>query len=134
LNISIVVSDYPQNKSVTLVTVNGFIDTLTAPEFEQKFLSTLEQKNLKLIVDLKGVNYISSAGWGVFISEIRRIRSQKGDLVLAGMVPAVSEVFGLLEFNSFLRAFPDVESAAQKGFEKFPAKEQAGHPEPGDKK
>jgi len=97
--------------------VKGLIDTATAPEFEEKFLTVLGEKKFKLVVDLKDVNYISSAGWGIFISEIKRIRNQKGDLVLVGMNPEVSEVFELLEFNTILKSFPNVESAVEKGFE-----------------
>src|ERR1700690_516512 len=110
-NISVSISEHPQNKDITLLAVKGFIDTTTAPEFEKKFLSVLGDKKFKLVVDLKDVNYISSAGWGIFISEIKRIRNQKGDLVLVGMNPEVSEVFELLEFNTILKSFPNVESA-----------------------
>ena len=117
-NISVNVSEHPQNKDITLFSVRGFIDTTTAPEFEKKFQSVLGEKKYKLIVDLKDVNYISSAGWGIFISEIKRIRNQKGDLVLAGMNSEVSEVFELLEFNTILKSFPNVETAIKKGFEK----------------
>jgi anti-sigma B factor antagonist len=114
--ISVNVSEHPQNKEITLMAVKGFIDTTTAPEFEKQFLTVLGEKKFKLVVDLKDVNYISSAGWGIFISEIKRIRNQKGDLVLVGMNPEVSEVFELLEFNTILKSFPNVESAVQKGF------------------
>ena len=117
-NISISVSEHPQNKDITLLAVKGFIDTTTAPEFEKKFLSVLGEKKFKLVVDLKDVNYISSAGWGIFISEIKRIRNQKGDLILAGMNPEVSEVFELLEFNTILKSFPNIDAAVKKGFDK----------------
>jgi anti-sigma B factor antagonist len=117
-NISVSISEYPQNKDVTLLAVKGFIDTTTAPEFEKKFQTVLGEKKYKLVVDLKDVNYISSAGWGIFISEIKRIRNQKGDLLLVGMNPEVSEVFELLEFNTILKAFPNVEMAVKKCFEK----------------
>jgi anti-sigma B factor antagonist len=115
-NISVIISECPQNKAITLLAVKGFIDTVTAPEFEKKFLSVLGDKKFKLVIDLKDVNYISSAGWGIFISEIKRIRNQKGDLVLVGMNPEVSEIFELLEFDTFLKTFPTVESAVQKAF------------------
>ncbi len=117
-NISVNVSEYSQNRDITLFSVKGFIDTTTAPEFEKKFLSVLNEKKYKLVVDLKDVNYISSAGWGIFISEIKRIRNQKGDLVLVGMNPEVSEVFELLEFNTILKSYPNVETAVKKSFEK----------------
>jgi len=117
-NISVDISEVPQSRDITLLAVKGFIDTTTAPEFERKFLSVLGDKKFKLVVDLKDVNYISSAGWGIFISEIKRIRGQKGDLVLVGMNPEVTEVFELLEFNTILKSFPDVDAAVKKGFAK----------------
>jgi anti-sigma B factor antagonist len=59
------------------------------------------------------VDYISSAGWGIFIGEIKEIRNHGGDLKLAGMVPDVYEVFQLLEFQSILDAFPTTEEAVR---------------------
>ncbi len=115
-NISVSVSEHPQNKEVTLLAVKGDIDTITAPKFEKKFLLVLDEKKFKLVIDLKDVNYISSKGWSVFISNIKSIRGQKGDLVIAGMNPQVSEVFGILEFGSIFKAFPNVESAVKNGF------------------
>jgi anti-anti-sigma factor len=115
-NISIEVTDCPQDSRVTLLTVTGIIDTLTAPEFSRKFLSVLAGNKFKLVIDLTAVDYIGSAGWGVFISEIKHIRAQKGDLLLTGMTPEVTDVFNLLEFNTFLTAYPNVASAVLKGF------------------
>ena len=62
-------------------------------------------------VDLSGVNYISSAGWGIFIGEIKDIRHRGGDLKLCGMVGDVHEVFQLLEFHSILQAYPTSDDA-----------------------
>lgn len=114
--ISVHITGHPQNKDITLLSVKGHIDTLTAPELEKKLLSALKDEKFKLIVDLNEVDYISSAGWGIFISQIKHIRGQKGDLVLVGMKSDVSEVFELLEFNSIMKSFPDVESAIKKSF------------------
>jgi len=115
-SISVNISESPQNKDITLLTVNGEIDTLTARVFEKNFISALSAKKFKLVIELTNVSYISSAGWGIFVSEIKRIRNENGDLVLAGMNPAVTEVFELLEFNVILKSFADVESAVKKGF------------------
>ena len=115
-NISISVSEHPQSKEITLLAVKGDIDTITAPKFSKKILSVLDEKKFKLVIDLTDVNYISSKGWSVFISIIKSIRDQKGDLVLAGMTPQVSDVFGILEFGKIFKAFPNVESAVKNGF------------------
>jgi len=60
---------------------------------------------------LGNVDYISSAGWGIFISEIKGIREKGGDLKLVHMIPDVYEVFELLEFNYILKAFDSLEEA-----------------------
>ncbi len=115
-NLSVKISEYPHDKGITLLTVKGYIDTTTASEFEEKFHSVIVEKKTKLVIDLKDVGYISSAGWGIFISEIKGIRNQKGDLVLVGMSPEVTEVFKMLEFDSILKSFSNVESAVKKCF------------------
>ena len=115
-NISVSAAPHPQQKDITLLTVKGFIDTTTAPEFDKTFQSALNENRVKLIIDLKEVDYISSAGWGLFVGEIKRIRGQKGDLFLAGMSPAVEEAYDLLQFSTIIKSFPNVDQAIQNGF------------------
>lgn len=115
-NLTVSFSEAPFNKDVTLLTVKGSLDTNTVSEFDKNFQSVLQKNRFKLVIDLKDAHYISSAGWGLFVSEIRRIRGENGDLVLAGMVPDVLDVFELLQFNTILKFFPDVETAVNKGF------------------
>ncbi len=128
-NLTVTASSFPQHKDITLLSVKGFIDTNTAPEFDKTFQSVLGENKFKLVVDLKDVNYISSAGWGLFVGEIKRIRNQKGDLVLAGMSPEVQEAYDLLQFNTILKAFPSVEQAVQKGFGKTMGSKAASAPD-----
>ncbi len=97
--------------AISVVRVDGVIDTMTAPELEKVMNSLLEQRKYNIIVDLGGVDYISSAGWGIFISNIREIRQNAGDIKLARMIPNVYEIFELLEFDSILRAFDTLEKA-----------------------
>jgi len=98
---------------ITLVRVDGVIDTMTATELEKVINSLLEQKRFYIIIDLAGVDYISSAGWGIFISNIREIRQQGGDIKLARMIPNVYEIFELLEFDSILKAFGSIDEARE---------------------
>lgn len=115
-NITVDAAAHPIHKDITIISIKGFIDTTTAPEFEKVFQTVLAEKQFNLIINLKDVNYVSSAGWGIFVGEIKRIRSQKGNLFLVAMNPEVAEVFELLEFDSILKSFPDPEQAILKGF------------------
>lgn len=109
IKISLDSSGYPESLSV--VRVDGVIDTMTATELEKVMNSLMDQEKYRIIVDLGGVDYISSAGWGIFISNIREIRQHSGDIKLARMIPNVYEIFELLEFDSILRAFDTIEKA-----------------------
>jgi anti-sigma B factor antagonist len=100
-----------RSSELTMVRVDGVIDTMTASELERVMNTLLEQKKYKIIVDLAGVDYISSAGWGIFISNIREIKAHEGDIKLARMIPSVYEIFELLEFDSILRAYDNIEKA-----------------------
>jgi|SRR5579883_1504308 len=125
-NITVSVSNHPHHKDITVISVKGFIDTNTASEFDKSFQSALAEKKYNLIVDLKDVTYVSSAGWGLFVGEIKRIRNQKGDLFLTAMSPEVEEAYDLLQFSTILKSFPTVEQAVQKGFKKSGATKAAG--------
>ena len=109
----IVVSVVPARDSndVTILKVSGYLDTTTASELESALNGLLKKDRCKIVVDLTGVTYISSAGWGIFIGEIKEIRNRGGDLKLAGMVGDVFEVFQLLEFQTILEAYPSAEEA-----------------------
>ena len=97
-----------------ILEVAGYIDTTTSAELEREIKSLIQSQRYKIIVDLTRVSYISSAGWGIFISVIREIRENGGDLKLVGMVPDVYEVFELLEFQNILEAHPDAPSAIER--------------------
>lgn len=111
-DISISFSKPEINPEVSVISVRGFVDTTTSGELEHSLKRLLKQGQFNIVVDLGGVNYISSAGWGIFISEIKEIRENGGDLKLASMIGEVYEVFELLEFQTILESFDSVDKAA----------------------
>jgi len=108
VSISLAESD---KSDVSEVRIDGIVDTNTAGELEETIDSLLTRERYRIIVDLAGVEYISSAGWGAIISKIRDIRSKKGDIILSGMVANVREVYELLEFDNVLKHFRSLDDA-----------------------
>lgn len=98
-------------QNIAVIKVGGYIDTTTSAELEHSLNSILKSNCYNIIIDLGNVDYISSAGWGIFISEIKGIREKGGDLKLVKMIPDVYEVFELLEFHYILKAFNTLEEA-----------------------
>lgn len=109
---------------ISIIKVGGYIDTTTSSELERALDSLLKQGRFFIIVDLGNVDYISSAGWGIFISEIKSIRENGGDLKLVRMVPDVYEIFELLEFHHILDVYDSVDEAVTK----FEMLEASGQP------
>lgn len=109
----IVVSVMAGNRGngVSVLKVSGYLDTNTASELESALYQLLKKEEFKIVVDLSGVTYISSAGWGIFIGEIKDIRNNGGDLKLSGMIGDVYEVFQLLEFNTILESYDSADEA-----------------------
>ena len=91
---------------LTLLSLKGTIETTNASTLEEAIDRIIEDSCYRIVVDLAGVTYVSSAGWGIFISEIKRVRRHAGDIKLAAMTAPVREVFDLLEFMFHQRVPP----------------------------
>jgi len=110
--------------SISVIKVGGYIDTTTSSELEHALSTLLKSGSHNIIIDLGNVDYVSSAGWGIFISEIKGIREKGGDLKLVRMIPEVYEVFELLEFHYILKAFESIEEAVRDFERTLPSKVQ----------
>lgn len=99
--------------NVTIIKTKGFIDTSTSPVLEDSIKKLLSQGKTRLIIDLSASDFISSAGWGVFVAYLRKARDSGGDIKLAGMIDKVFKVFKLLEFDAIIDAYSTVEEAVK---------------------
>ncbi len=86
----------PLQNGITLITVRGFLDAHTYEQFEKAFDTVIEAGTYKIVVDLSALDYISSAGAGVFISALDKLRDNDGNVVLMKPTVNVREVFDLL--------------------------------------
>jgi len=94
---------------IALISILGHVDTTTCHELTKVIQDLIKQKHYLIIADLGGVSYVSSAGWGVFVGEIKNIRDRGGDLKIVHMSPEVFEVFEMLEFNRILNHYDSLE-------------------------
>ncbi len=92
-------------EDVVVLKLQGLVDSGTAQLMEGRLNDLISDGNVKIVVDLDLVDYISSAGWGIFVGEIKGVRQSNGDIKLASMRPDVREVFDLLEFNTLLTPY-----------------------------
>ena len=96
---------------IYVLKVAGFIDTSTVTTVEDKIKKIYSDGKYKLVVDLTEVEFVSSAGWGTFVSYLRKMREKGGDIKLSGMIEKVAKVFALMEFDSLIDAYETEDSA-----------------------
>lgn len=89
-----------QHDSLEILDVEGELDAHTAPELERIILQLIDDGKCRIIVNFSQLEYISSAGLGVFMAYIEELRSRGGDMKLSNMRPSVYNVFDLLGFPS----------------------------------
>jgi anti-sigma B factor antagonist len=99
---------------VSIIKVLGYLDAHTAPELENEFNRMLDKKRYKIIVNFSELNYISSAGLGVFMAYVETMREHKGDIKFSNLRDAVYSVFDLLGFPVLYEFFKDESEAINK--------------------
>ena len=97
---------------IIVIELSGQIDQSNSYQLQKIFDDVIQSGAYRVIVDFKDLYYISSAGWGIFIGEIKRFREKGGDIKLANMNPDIYDVFQMLEFYHILEDYPTVEDAA----------------------
>lgn len=83
------------------IVVVGEVDASSSIELDNAIKSAFETEQ-KILVDLSGLKYISSAGLGVFVSHLEDMQSGI-DLVLFGLSKSVLQVFELLGLPQLIR-------------------------------
>jgi len=64
-----------------------------------------------LVLDLSGVEYVSSAGLRCLMIAAREAKARAGRIMVAAMQPVVAEIFHISRFNLVLEVFPTLREA-----------------------
>ncbi len=100
--------------NVVVMELQGFLDAHTAPDLEKMFSDLIGKGKYNIVVNFNALNYISSAGLGVFMAYIDEVRSNHGDIKLANMQQKVYNVFDLLGFPFLYEIYKDQDEALKK--------------------
>jgi anti-anti-sigma factor len=96
------------NSDIVTFQVNK-INALVADEIRESISKLYEQPHAKVIIDLKGVEYIDSSGFGCFLSILRTARNNYGALKITSPEPAVKVLFETLHLHTVFEICPDME-------------------------
>ncbi len=99
---------------VLVLSPEGRIDHANSENFRNgltPFVELCTSNGEKLVLDLAGVDYISSAGLRCFMLAEKQTRSQGGTIVVAAMQPVVKEIFEISRFTLVFATFATVREA-----------------------
>lgn len=95
-----------QAGSVAVVAIDGRLDGAAAPQLDDHLVSAIGRGSA-LVLDLSGLDYVSSAGLRVLLKVAKQAKAAKKHLALAGITSAVKEVFDISGFTAIFAIHSD---------------------------
>ena len=89
-----------KNAAETIIEIVGRLDTITAPMLDKTISEDIGDTE-NLVLDVKGIEYISSAGLRVLLSAQKKMQ-KIGSMKVTGVCEAVMEVFEMTGFADIL--------------------------------
>lgn len=106
-----------EQDGVRVIALAGRLDAPAAPEAQEAFAAALVDKPARILVDLGGVEYVSSGGIRAIIMLMRGCEEAGTALKLCGLSPFVKQVF---EISNLIRIF-DIYPSVPEGVAAFQA-------------
>ncbi len=95
-------------KHCSLVTVNGRVDSATAPQFSQVLNKQIDKGVYKFVIDMSGLEYMSSAGFRALLAAQRSCkRYNRGEVILAAVPSRIHEALELAGFTELFKTYPE---------------------------
>lgn len=85
-----------------IVTIKGRLDAISSPAAEKHVFELINEGANKVILNLGGVDYLSSAGMRMLLSTTKKLKGQSGKLVLCSVTPNVMDVLKISGFDHVL--------------------------------
>lgn len=107
------IANRKEGKAV-IMTVRGRMDAITATEFDKEIGVIIGNREKLIIIDLSGLDYISSAGLRSMLSASKTLKGEGGNIILTSLKDVVREVFEISGFSAILPIYESVETALLK--------------------
>jgi len=100
---------------IDIVTFEGVkkFNALITEEVKEELTQFFESPNTKLILNLDGINYVDSSGFGVFLSIMKTANNNYGFFKLCNIAPEVMELFKLLQLHNIFEIYEDIDDCVK---------------------
>ena len=105
--LEVTITDEPNNgKRISLA---GSLDTDTAPQLEARIDESIDSSVTALIMDMKDLEFLSSAGLGVIFMTMKELKSRQGKTMLINLQPQIQRVFEIIKAVDGMNIFKNRE-------------------------
>lgn len=99
-------------KRCTVLYTAGRVDSYTAPEVEEALNKIVEKGQTNIILDMKDINFVSSAGWWALIRVQKELKKlNRGEVILVKLDERIRESMDLVGIGPYFRIFNDLTAA-----------------------
>lgn len=78
---------------LTVLKLTGRMDAVTSSNFDKQVTELIGKHQVKLVVNMQNLEYISSAGLRSILAATKKLRAEQGDMVFCNLQGHVAEVF-----------------------------------------
>ena len=100
-----------KEKNTVVISVKGRIDAATAPDFEKAIANLIAQGENTFLLELSGLEYISSAGLRSILATAKQLKPKGGNIFFSGLRGPVKDVFNISGFGTIFKIFETQEDA-----------------------
>ena len=102
-----------KERNTLIISLKGRMDAVTSPEFEKSLKELIEAGENNILINLSGLEYISSAGLRSILTIAKLLKAKEGKILFSGLQGPVKDVFNISGFGSIFKIY-DSEAAALK--------------------
>jgi anti-sigma B factor antagonist len=98
--------------NVAVVTLRGnLVGEPETDNLREKVYSILQEDFKKVVIDMKGVRWVSSSGLGTLIASLTSVKSKGGELRLANVTDKVESLFAITQLVKVFKTYESVDRA-----------------------
>lgn len=105
--------DVQRVEGLPVLLVKGEIDIYTAPMFKQAVVGLVSDGHSDVVIDLSGVTFMDSSGFGTLLGATRRLRPTGGGLYLAGANTTIQRMLRLTRLDTIMGLYETAEDAVR---------------------
>jgi anti-anti-sigma factor len=102
-----------KDQDLLIVSVDGRMDTVTAPDFQQRMQEFLNQGEIRIIMDFGSLEYVSSAGLRSILFTAKKAKAAGGAVSCCALQTMVRKVFDVSGFAAMIPVFESLEDAVK---------------------